>query len=178
MGIFRKFKKNKVNKGKQLADYAMSLYLSKDFESLIDSLSKPMSLRVMVDFLLVCQGASATALSLILKNRMDEKGDIYESIIDKLAFYLENMDLHLRVNDIIVDENERDVFLRQGWAMTETTTIYTIFSVIGDHRIERYTKAIGEGLIEATQMSDGSRLTAGLMKETKRVVGMKMISLP
>jgi hypothetical protein len=96
-------------------------------------------------------------------------------MIERLVFHLEKMSdsgINMNVRDIIIDEDEKAIFLRQGWNLNEITSIYTIFSVIGDYRMDRYSRAVGEGLVQSSQESDGARLTAQLMQETKNSCGV------
>jgi hypothetical protein len=175
MGFFNHFKKNSAaKKGEQIADFIISLTGDKDFRELLTSTPKPMSLRLMVDHILVCSGAATFALALNLKGKPDDLKRVYGSMTDRLIFHLESMSdagVHLNIKDIVVDDNEKAIFMRGGWNLNETTDIYTVFDVIGDYRMDKYSRAVGEGFFESVEESDGMRLTAKLMQETKKSCG-------
>lgn len=174
MGFFDHFKNSTAKKGEQVADFIISLASDKDFRQLLASTPKPMSLRLMVDHILVCSGAATYALALNMRGKPDDLKRVYGSLMDRLLLHLEKMSdsrVNLNVKDIVVDENEKAIFLRDGWNLNETTSIYTIFNVIGDYRMDKYSRAVGEGIVEALEQSDGMRLTAKLMQETKKSCG-------
>ena len=175
MGFFSNFKNSGTKKGEQIADFIIALAGDREFAQVLASTPKPMSHRLMIDHILVCSGAATYALTLSLKGKPDDMKLVYVSMMDRLVFYLEKMrdsGVNFNVRDIIVDEEEKGIFLRQGWLLNETTSIYTIFDVIGDHRMERYSRAIVEGLVQSIQESNGGmRMTAKLMQETKKSCG-------
>lgn len=82
-----------------------------------------------------------------------------------------NSGIKFLLKDVIVDEEEKSMFLQQGWNFNEETDVYSIFSVIGDSRIEKYSIAAGEGLSNAARESDGAQLTSKLLQETKKMCG-------
>ena len=174
MGFINPFKSNAAKKGEYISDFILSLSNDKDFRELLAHTPKPMSLRLMVDHILVCAGAATYALTLYMRGKPDDWKRAYGSMIDRLTFHLEKMSdsgVNLNVKDIIVDENEKAIFLRGGWNLKETTSIYTVFDVIGDYTMDKYSSEVGEGIVETMEQSDGMRLTAKLMQETKRCCG-------
>jgi len=174
MGFFSNFSNSGKKKGEQIADAIIRLSGEKDFASLLVETPKPMSLRILVDHIIVCSAAATYALALRMRGKPGDMNQVYGGMIDRIVFHLEKMSdsgVNMNVRDVIVNEEEKSIFLSQGWHLNETTSIYTIFSVIGDFRMEKYSRAIAEGLLQATQDSDGSRMTASLMQETKKSCG-------
>lgn len=174
MAFFNHFRNKADRKGAHIADFILSLSNDKDFKQLLMSTPKPMSLRLMVDHILVCSGVATYALTLNMRGKPDDLKRAYGSMIDRLVFHLEKMSdsgVNLNVKDIIVDEKEKAIFLRGGWNLNEITSIYTIFDVIGDYRMNKYSRAVGEGIVESMEDSDGGRMTAKLMQESKKSCG-------
>lgn len=174
MGFFSSFSNSGKKQGEQIADFIIALSGDKEFAELLVSIPKPMSLRILVDHIIVCSGAATYALALSMKGKPDDMKQVYGSMIDRMVYHLEKMSdsgVNMNVCNIIVNEDEKNIFRNQGWNLNETTSIYTIFSVIGDFRMDKYSRAIAEGLVQATQDSDGSRMTATLMQEAKKSCG-------
>ncbi|MGB4295230.1 MAG: hypothetical protein WBJ16_06335 [Smithellaceae bacterium] len=174
MGFFSNFSNSGKKKGEQIADAIIRLSGENNFTSLLAETPKPMSLRILIDHIIVCSAAAAYALAVFSKGKPNDWKQVYGSMIDRIVFHLEKMSdsgVNMNVRDVIVNDEEKSIFLGQGWHLNETTSIYTIFSVIGDLRMDKYSRAIAEGLAHATQDSDGSRMTALLMQETKKNCG-------
>ena len=174
MKAHRGFFYTDAKKGEQVAELIMSLAGENEFIKLIRSTPEPMSFRLIIDHMLVCAGAATYALAFSMRGKPDAYGNATQSMINRLVAQLEKMSdsgVNFSVKDVIVNEKEKSMFLQQGWNFNENTDIYSIFGVIGDYRIIKYSKAIGEGLSSAAAESDGAKLTTKLMQETKDSCG-------
>lgn len=174
MSILNVFKSRSTILGENLSDFIISLGADSNFKELLYSTPKPMALRLLIDHIFVCSGTATYFLFLHYRGRSDEAGKALTSMVKRHIWHLENMmkeKITFNIGDIIVDEKEKLLFLQNGWKMNETTTVYTVFSVIGDYRMDKYSKAVGSGFIDAAQNKEGSLLTAKLLQESKNSCG-------
>ncbi|MHB9097119.1 MAG: hypothetical protein ACYC5X_04770 [Syntrophales bacterium] len=174
MGISDIFKNSASKKGEHIGDFVISLGGDRDFKELLYSTPKPMSFRLLIDHLLVCLGASTYLLYFKYTGKPNEAKQAFESMIKRHLWHLDSLlksKTTLNVRDIIVAESEKELFIRDGWKMNESTTIHSIFSVIADYRMDKYSKAVGDGMMEYILSKDSARVTAELMQQSKKNCG-------
>ncbi len=139
MGVFSSFGNSRKKQGERIADFIIALSGDKAFAELLVSTPKPMSLRILVDHIIVCSGAATYALALSMRGNPNDMKQVYGSMMERMVYHLEKMSdasVSMNVRDIIVNDDEKNIFRSQGWQLNETTSIYTIFSVIGDFRMK------------------------------------------
>jgi len=174
MGFLNFFKSTASKRGELIADYIILLGGDPDFQKLLRCTPKPMSYRLIIDHFLVCSGTAIYFLTLKYFNKSGDKKQAFDGFVKRQIFHLEAMSdtgVTFNVRDVIVDEREKLDFIMDGWKLNEITGMSTIISVIGNHQMGKYSRAVGDGIVEAKQYSDGARMTAKVMQESKKRCG-------
>ncbi len=174
MGLLNLFKSSASKKGELISDYVILLGGNKDFQELLRCTPKPMSHRLLIDHILVCSAAATYLLFFRYSNDLDYAKQVSASMLKRQIWHLTKMSedgVKFNIGDVIVDEYEKNMFLQDGWELSGFTTILNIFSVIGDYRTEKYSKAVCAGLIELAEKRDVAKMTAKLIQESKNSCG-------
>lgn len=174
MGFLNLFKNTASRRGELISDYIILLGGDSEFRKLLSVTPKPMSYRLLIDHILVCSGVAIYLLSFKYSNNPSDVKQAFDGFIKRQITHLKEMSdtgVTFNVKDVIVDDREKLDFIMDGWKLNEITGISTIISVIGDRQMEKYSRAVDEGIAEVKKYSDGARITSRIMQESKKRCG-------